>query len=248
MQTWTAVEHCVQGYCRLRSVLRPSQVIRRGPLLGLEELPTNKPERKRREFFCRPSHAPAAIAELDAFLPRSRQVLSIPVTSDAAAATIAEACKQAGYRLASSEYLFAHEGPPPPEPDGPNQIVLVTTEDLAARVAKAQGRVRITTPEYLASERSPLRLYCALRQGNPVAWAQSLAAGRGTRYVANLYTVRSHRRQGLATAVMSRLLQDDARLGERQSVLFSSHGGRGLYESLGYRQLGRLLMFWGKND
>jgi GNAT superfamily N-acetyltransferase len=247
MQAWTAVEHCLVGYCRLRSLLRPSQVIRRGPLVGLEELPSTKPERKRREFFCRPSHAESAIVELDAFLPRSRQVLSIPVTSDAAAATITQACKQAGYRLASSEFLFAHEGPPPPETDGSCEIVLVSTEELADRVAKAQGRRHITTAEYLADERSALRLYCALREGSPVAWAQSVAAGRGVRYVANLYTAKTHRRRGLATAVMNRLLRDDARLGDRQSVLFSSHGGRSLYESLGYRQLGRLLMFWGRN-
>jgi GNAT superfamily N-acetyltransferase len=247
MQPWTALQRCLQAHCFLRSLLRPSRVVRRGPLVGLEELPSAKPERKRREFFARAKHVAAAIEELDAFLPRDRQVLSIPLADDALAVRITKRCKQAGYRLGGSEFLFARGGSPPTSlPQCEYEIAFVQTEELAERVAKAQRR-RLTGTEYLRESNSPLRLYCALDVERPIAWAQSIAAGKGVRYVANLYTARPYRRRGIATALMSRLLRDDAKLGAAKSVLLSSHTGRCLYEQLGYRELGRLLMFWGRN-
>lgn len=53
----------------------------------------------------------------------------------------------------------------------------------------------------------------------------------------------AQRGQGLARALMARLLADDIARGARWSVLTASRMGERLYAGLGYRTLGAILIF-----
>jgi predicted acetyltransferase len=62
-------------------------------------------------------------------------------------------------------------------------------------------------------------------------------------YVSRVYTAEAHRGQGLARALMTRLLADNRARGARWSVLTASQMGEPLYARLGYRALGTILIF-----
>jgi predicted acetyltransferase len=63
-----------------------------------------------------------------------------------------------------------------------------------------------------------------------------------------MYVVKSHRRRGIARALMTAMLEDDARHGARHSVLLSSTAGSKLYPTVGYEQIGLLQLSASKKD
>jgi predicted GNAT family acetyltransferase len=62
-------------------------------------------------------------------------------------------------------------------------------------------------------------------------------------YVSRIYTAEAYRGQGLARMLMGRLLADDLMRGARWSVLTASAQGALLYQRLGYRALGTIMIF-----
>jgi predicted GNAT family acetyltransferase len=62
-------------------------------------------------------------------------------------------------------------------------------------------------------------------------------------WVSNMHTHPEHRRQGLAKALMTRMLLDDRLAGATRSVLLASHAGALLYPALGYDRIGTLHLF-----
>ena len=53
----------------------------------------------------------------------------------------------------------------------------------------------------------------------------------------------SHRRQGIARALLSEMLHGDRAAGASVSVLLASHTGAKLYAAAGYRRLGTLYLY-----
>jgi predicted GNAT family acetyltransferase len=88
-----------------------------------------------------------------------------------------------------------------------------------------------------------VRAYYVEQDGRVVAWGRSIQRCKSAAYVAGLYTIEAYRRQGIASALMQRLLADDAAAGARYSVLLASGTGYPLYQRLGYVPLGWLYLF-----
>jgi predicted acetyltransferase len=58
-----------------------------------------------------------------------------------------------------------------------------------------------------------------------------------------MFVQSAYRRQGIARALLSRMLADDRDAGAAANVLLASHTGSKLYQSVGYETLGTLYMF-----
>jgi predicted acetyltransferase len=58
-----------------------------------------------------------------------------------------------------------------------------------------------------------------------------------------MYVEKEHRRRGIGSAMLAKMLRDDRAHKAKYSVLLSSHTGALLYPRVGYQQIGTLLMF-----
>lgn len=85
--------------------------------------------------------------------------------------------------------------------------------------------------------------YTIVREGRLLARGRNLQLDANHSYVSRVYTAETHRGQGLARALMLRLLADDRARGARWSVLTASRMGELLYARLGYQALGTILIF-----
>jgi GNAT superfamily N-acetyltransferase len=116
----------------------------------------------------------------------------------------------------------------------------VRTTALAAQFGKASRSRPI--PSDLLGKGAPFRQYVALSNEKIVGWVRSIHAGKCT-WCSNMVVAPSHRRRGIGSALLARMLHDDRRLKFHQSVLLSSHTGALLYPRLGYEQIGLLYIF-----
>lgn len=92
-----------------------------------------------------------------------------------------------------------------------------------------------------------LRLYTAYKEGCPVGSAALCEAGE----VAGVYNVGTHpehRRQGVAIALMRRVLDDARARGHETCVLQSSSSGVALYGRLGFRRIGSYTIYTSYNQ
>lgn len=58
-----------------------------------------------------------------------------------------------------------------------------------------------------------------------------------------MYVLLEYRRRGIAKALMTRMLKDDAAAGTIANILLASHAGAKLYPVVGYRQIGQLYAY-----
>jgi predicted acetyltransferase len=58
-----------------------------------------------------------------------------------------------------------------------------------------------------------------------------------------MYVNPAYRRQGIARALLNRMLTDDRDNGATANILLASHTGSKLYPTVGYETLGMLYMF-----
>lgn len=119
---------------------------------------------------------------------------------------------------------------------------ILTPED-AERVKRAARDVVMIAPGLLQPGDQDIRMYAPFDGDEAVGWVSSVRAISGVRYVSSAYVFEAYRRRGIGRALMSAMLDDDAALGARYSVLTSSVAGRSLYPSLGYEQIGLMKVF-----
>jgi GNAT superfamily N-acetyltransferase len=119
-------------------------------------------------------------------------------------------------------------------------IEQVKTPEIAERFGKAT-RTRPIQAEQLTKD-APFRQYVALDGGKIVGWVRSVNACDST-WCHNMYVRASHRRRGIGSALLARMLRDDRARGFQKSVLLSSHTGALVYPRVGYRQIGLLYIF-----
>ena len=148
--------------------------------------------------------------------------------------------KALDYRLIGSEPFMIHRLRRIPRVAAPATIRRVRTAELARRLAKA-ARSRQILPENLGAD-APQRQYVALIDGAIVGWVGSIAVADAT-WCQNMFVQREFRRRGIARAMLCRLLRDDRAAGAKLAVLLASHTGAKLYATVGYRQIGTLLLF-----
>ncbi len=158
--------------------------------------------------------------------------------------------KRLGYRLLTREPMFVHPltripriAPPLPiDSSGGStvRVCQVDSRELADRFAIASRSLAIPD-EYLMHE-VPFRQYVAIEGEAIVGWVRSVRAGSSA-WVANMQVDEMHRRRGIGSSLLERLLREDRKQGVVQSVLLASHAGAMLYPKLGYQQIGLMHIF-----
>lgn len=156
-------------------------------------------------------------------------------------ATLIAAYKAGGFRLNHREAMMVMRIEELRPLDQPVEIRRVTTEAEAAAVAKA-ARSRQILPDQFGDD-APLRLYAAWDQDEVVGWVRSIAGPHKAAWVSNMFVRLDHRRKGIGSALMTRLLEGDSERGIAWSVLLASNAGAQLYPHIGYRKIGQLLIF-----
>lgn len=149
--------------------------------------------------------------------------------------------KAMGYRLNTTEALMVHSLDHIDDVVSPVPIQRVTTPEPAEALAKAARRRQIL-PEHLALEPPPMRQYMALDGDQPVGWVGSVHVG-DCGWCTNMFVAPPYRRRGIARALVCRMLQDERAAGLAANVLLASHAGSKLYPTVGYRQIGELLVY-----
>jgi GNAT superfamily N-acetyltransferase len=239
-----AAEVFCAGFSYVRSFTHPYLVSRRGRLLYMHDAPRKRDWRKT-EFVA----ADLACAEVLDAVDTVRSEIGEAGARWAIAAiqpgiglcpSIRDAYKQNGYRFLFTEPMMVASTASPPIFDSSATVSRVSDREMADRVAKAAGQKQIRPFEL---EGNDLRLYAAEMDGQPVGWVRSIATNQGCAWVAGMYVKEAFRRRGIAKALLSAMLKDDAEHGIHTSVLLASSAGALLYPSLGYAQIGTLHLF-----
>jgi GNAT superfamily N-acetyltransferase len=248
-----AIETFVRGFCAGKSVTHPYDFFRVGKIWVMRDAPRKNPKNYRKEewiaYGVEPAEVDAAARQGGTGIlpvlhsaPQKRRFFICAIRSrNDPDEPVRTAYKSLGYRLLATEPLFIHrlQRIPRLTSDG-IEIDQVRTAELAACFGKA-SRSRPIPAELLGKD-APFRQYVALSGDKIVGWVRSIHAGTCT-WCSNMYVAPSHRRRGIGSALLARMLRDDRRLKFRQSVLLASHAGALLYPRLGYEQIGLLYMF-----
>jgi GNAT superfamily N-acetyltransferase len=172
---------------------------------------------------------------------RGRYAVSALVEAGEDDAEVRKEFKALNYRLRTTEAMMAHSLESIPEASCSAKIQRVTTPELADRLAQA-ARTRQILPDDLHSDRR-MRQYVAILNGNLVGWVLSLVAGNDVTACSSMFVEPKFRRQGIARAMLCRMLRDDRAKGATMAMLLASHTGAKLYSRVGYEQIGNLLVF-----
>jgi GNAT superfamily N-acetyltransferase len=227
-----------RGFTFTRSLTYPYLFLRDGPLRVMRDAPRGSQRYRTSEVVLVAGALKEGLAAVQAgSWGRFALCYIVPPTRVAEAR---DEVKRAGFRLARIEALMVRDLTAPIPPADP-RVQRVDSIDAGEQVSRV-ARSRQISVEHLVPN-SPLRLYRADAGGSPVGWVRSIDGGEGARWVSNLFVQPEYRRKGLATALMNRMLADDAALGYAWSVLLATHAGAALYPSLGYEQIGTLLLF-----
>jgi GNAT superfamily N-acetyltransferase len=234
-----AIEVFVRAFSYTRSTTHPYVAERIGPVWVMRDAERRRGDYRNEEWV---AHGVDA-AELDQIArehTRGRFAICAICGADEPQDALRADFKRLGYRLGRTEALMSHGLLAIPSFESPAAIERVTTQELAERLARATGS-RPTRPEHFAAD-SPLRQHVALIDGEAVGWVSSITVDDAT-WCENMHVLPEFRRRGIARAMLSRMLTDDCALGARRAVLLASHAGARLYPTVGYEQIGTLLLY-----
>lgn len=235
----SAVEIFARGFSFTRSIAHPYELSRIGSIWHMKDAERLTGDYRREKFLIHnfdPKEAVAAINALNPSKPTYTVIHPVEEFRQVRAAYNAE-----GLRARGSEGLFVHDLAHVPERTCSYPIRVVSTSEEADAVSEAAGGRQIKY-EHLGADK-PVRLYAAFDGDSPVGWVRSVYGTELGNWVSNLWVLKSYRRQGIGAALMTRMLQDDKRLGVRNSVLSASRAGSFLYPSLGYEKMGVIQVF-----
>lgn len=241
----------LEGLREIRGQVAPAEVVRRGRWrLVRERDPAERPAR-REEWFGWDLSPAEADAEVSGWAPAGRPVLSLFTPGSVAGGRGSALEVPRGYRGAGREYLMELEVSGGGGETGRGGGGAGGRDRRARRVRDPGEALRIAGANrgglislcQLTARRPVVRLYAAWDGERPVAWVRWVRLGREAGYVANLWTDPAFRRQGLATALMRRVLAEARRAGVRRLVLSATRAGREVYARLGFQDAGRLQTF-----
>jgi GNAT superfamily N-acetyltransferase len=238
MDAETAWTLFIAGFTDTAFARRAAMRFRAGPLEAVHFAEAEESGTPFAEFFaygCDPAEALAAVA---ASQPPPRHYLTVLEDRPGLRDTI----ERGGFRLDDTETLMAFDLATAPLPAPEWEVsVLRRAEEAEWHNANDPQGTRWALPDNLADQR--MAHYAIVRDGRLLARGRNFHLDAAHSYVSRVYTAGTHRGQGLAWALMARLLADDRASGARWSVLTASRMGEPLYARLGYRALGTILIF-----
>jgi GNAT superfamily N-acetyltransferase len=230
----------MEGFGFTRSFTHRFLIERFESLWVLRDEARKKPADYRREEWVACRVDPVAVDQVARQHTRGKFCVCALIESDEADHPMRAAYKALGYRFAVAEPLMVHSLKRLGRAKSPAGIQRVLTQELATELANVAGARQILL-EHLGGQ-PKLRAYVATLGGEIVGWVRSVVCAQGN-WCSNLFVQPQHRRLGIGTAVLTALLRDDLAYGAERSVLTASHAGAKLYQGLGYRQVGTILLF-----
>ena len=236
-----AIEVFVHGFAFTRSFTHPylAEHIQPG-IWVLRDAPRARADYRGEEYVATGVGA-AALDALARRHTRGRFKICVLLAGADADVSIRQEFRALGYRLMGTEAMMLHQLAPLAPLAEPFPIVRISSEEQANLLAQA-ARSRQILPEHLAADPAPMRQYMALDGETPVGWVGSVVV-EDCGWCTNMFVVPSHRRRGIARALLTRMLADDQASGARANILLASHAGAKLYPAVGYETIGRLLIF-----
>lgn len=234
-----AIETVVRGYGFQRSFTHPYLFEKVDGLRRTHDEPRKKGGERREEFI---SHRmdPTNVHAVARKHARGHYCLCPIHGPDDDADLIRDTYKDLGYRLNHTEFFMIHSLSRIPRVVSPVTLKRVTTIEMAERLAKTAARRQIL-PEHVDAEDPPMRVYVALVKDDIVGWVNSVVADKAT-YCGGMYGQPECRRQGIARALLAKMLRDDRKGGARQASLLASHAGAKLYPVVGYSEVGMIMV------
>lgn len=147
-----------------------------------------------------------------------------------------------GYRLDFVEILMARPLTNLPSLDERHEVLWVRGRDRLDWVNHIEGQ------EDAAARSADLddptfRFYVLRQKGHTLCRARSARYDETITWVSHVFTDPTYRKQGLAQAVMKKLLWDGAAAGHTFTFLLSTQAGYSLYHHLGYQAIATVLNF-----
>jgi GNAT superfamily N-acetyltransferase len=236
-----AIDTFVRGFCATKSRTHPYDWSQIDGIWVMRDAPRRNARDYRKEEWVAYGVEPADVDRTARQHTRGRYFICAVHGANESDQPLRTSYKQLGYRLLVTEPFFVHALKRIPRTPAAVALKQVRTRPLAEQFGKAT-RTRPIPPEHLGDD-APFRQYVALDDGKIVGWVRSVAAGDDARWVSDMYVRPSHRRRGIGTALLGKMLRHDRRLGAQRSVLLSSHTGALVYPRVGYEQVGGLLIF-----
>jgi GNAT superfamily N-acetyltransferase len=235
-----AIDAFLRGFCASKSRTYPYEWRQIDGVWVMRDAPRRNPRNYRKEEWIAYGVAPEAVDRAARRHTRGRYFIGAVHGADEPDEPLRSAYKRLGYRLLVTEPFFMHRLKRIPRTSASATIRQIRSRELAEQFAKAT-RTRPIPPEQLGSEAS-FRQYVALVEDVIIGWVRSVAAGEAA-WGADMYVRPSHRRRGVGSALLGKMLRQDRVHGAKRSVLLSSHTGALVYPRLGYEQIGGLLIF-----
>lgn len=240
-----AVEVFVEGFCVTRSFTHPFVAERLTPTLWrLHDAPRKRPrDPYRNEELIAWELPPTEVDRLAQAHAQGRYLICYLLPKGTDDRAMRAEFKALGYRLGSTEPFFVHDLAALPTHTTPFPVSPVTTLEQLDALTKAAGR-RQLLPAFLTQDPPPMRGYIAEDTAVPqlVGWVSRVAAA-GCGWCHSMFVLPAYRRQGIARALLARMLTDDRACGATASVLLASHSGALLYPKVGYQQIGTLYLY-----
>jgi len=235
-----AIEVFVRGFCAQKSATHPYEHFRIGRLWVMRDVARKNAKDYRKEEWIAYHVEPGQVDRAARSQTRGRFFVCAVHGMDESDEPLRAGYKGLGYRLLATEGFFVHRLAKIPRSGSPAKIELVKTAEMAARFGKAT-RSRPIPDDQLGKD-APFRQYVALDGEKIVGWVRSITAGDST-WVSNMAVRPTHRRRGIGSAMLAKMLRDDRAAGAEQSLLLASHAGALLYPRVGFEQIGTLLIF-----
>lgn len=235
-----AIDVFVAAFCEAKSRTWPYDCERIGNVRVLRDAERKNPKNYRKEEWISFRTPIEDVDRMARQQTRGRYFLCPIVGGDESADPLRITARHLGYRLLAAEPMFLHSLKRIPRRAAPDniQISLMRTDKQAALFAAATRTRPEPASRYL---RESHRQYLASCEDQLVGWVRGMETPFG-HWCADLFVRPAWRRQGIASALLARMLTDDRRRGASTAVLLSSHAGAKLYPRLGYRQCGTLLI------
>lgn len=233
-----AITTFLKAFAYTRSFTRGAELVRVGSMQIVRDVDRSRDDVRAEELFFLHNDARKSIDDVKAYANHTGYRLCVFHPSDVSIESIRAQYRPLGYRPNCVEWLFVRDLAELPAASDV-LIQRVKSQEDANKIRQLSGRWMIR-PEDWEDPRQRIRIYFIEQKGKAVSYVRVAHLEKRATYAAGLFTMPEHRRKGYATALMNRMMRDDAAAGVKHAVLMASTDGAKLYPHLGYRE--RLVM------
>lgn len=234
------IETFVRGFAITKSRTHPYVFEQVNGLWVMRDAPRKNAANNRKQEWIAYGIPAATVHQTVTTKSSGNRFLGVFVDSHEEINATRDSFKALGYRLLSTEFLFTHRLAKIQIRKSPATIVRMQTTEQSLQYAQ-EARIQ-PMPDVLPADAIWWH-YLAYVKNQIVGWVSSIKTETGSHWVSNLVVREAHRRQGIASALLAKMLRDDRARGAQSSVLLASHTGALVYPKLGYQQTGVLLIF-----